>query len=54
MTKVFTPDTRVITPTETIEGVRKNFTGTYITLEVKPGVERTIQDFRKIEPLDLQ
>lgn len=54
MKKVFTPDTRVITSTERIEGVRKTVTGTYITLEVKPGVERTIQDYRRIEYLDLQ
>ncbi len=54
MKKVFTPDTRVITSTETIEGIRKSVTGSYITLEVKPGVERTIQDYRDIEYLDLK
>lgn len=54
MTIVFTPDVRITTSTETIDGVMKDSTGTYITLEVKPGVERTIQkeNIRDIRYLD--
>lgn len=54
MVSVFTPDVRIITNTETIDGVMKNSTGSYITLEVKRGVERTIQkeNIREIRSLD--
>lgn len=54
MTTVFTPDVRIRTSTETIDGVMRNSTGTYITLEVKRGVERTIQkeNIRDIQYLD--
>lgn len=54
MTIVFTPDVRIVTASETVDGVMKNSTGTYITLEVKPGVERTIQkeNIRDIRYLD--
>lgn len=54
MRAVFTPNIRIKTATETIEGVMKASTGTYITLEVKPGVERTIQqeNIRDQEYLD--
>ena len=54
MVAVFTPDVRIMTATETIDGVMKNSTGTYITLEVKSGVQRTIQkeNIRDIQYLD--
>lgn len=54
MRAVFTPDVRIRTATETIDGVMKNSTSTYITLEVKRGVERTIQkeNIRDMQYLD--
>ena len=53
---VFTPDIRVKTATDTIEGVLRKGkqNSSYLTIETKPGVERTIprENIRSIEYID--
>ena len=51
---VFTPDFRVRTATDTIEGVLKKQNPSYLTIETKPGVERTIprENIRSFEYID--
>ena len=53
---VFTPDIRVKTATDTIEGVLKKGkqNSSYLTIETKPGVERTIprENIRSFEYID--
>lgn len=56
MKEVFTPNVRIVTATETIEGILKNTAGSFITVEGKNRIERPIpkENIRKMERLDLQ
>lgn len=56
MREVFTPDIRITTSTDVIEGILKNTEGAYITVEGKNKIERPIpkENIRKMERLDLQ
>ena len=51
---VFTPNFRVRTATDTIDGILKSQNPRFITIETKPGVERTIQreNIRSYEYID--
>ena len=54
--EVFTPNIRITTSTDVIEGILKNTEGAYITVEGKNKIERPIpkENIRKMERLDLQ
>ncbi|MBO7207115.1 MAG: PEGA domain-containing protein [Kiritimatiellae bacterium] len=56
MREVFTPNVRIITSTDVIEGILKNTEGSFITVEGKNKIERPIpkENIRKMERLDLQ
>jgi hypothetical protein len=56
MREVFTPNIRITTSTDVIEGILKNTEGAYITVEGKNKIERPIpkENIRKMERLDLQ
>ena len=56
MREVFTPNVRIHTSTDVIEGILKNTEGSFITVEGKNKIERPIpkENIRKMERLDLQ
>lgn len=52
--EVFTPDVRITTYSETVDGILRESTATFVTIEVKRGVNRTIpkENIRSIDYLD--